>query len=309
MAPSLQSVLSSEYCGILRAVWGCGEGHDYVMSTESDQSPLLAENAWAVPWELSRRNTTRCCVTGNGVEADSAGPAGSPPEPQHGPARTAARQKAADLGTAFSTEEQSPPGQDVDGPTLQDVTSLLPPKCPLNGSPGKSLVWTRNPSYRSLIQSLQFLKSRQDCMVGEWENGGQQQQFSLRSEAWLSCRSQTLPRPLLSPDLRSAKGEVGLVLCQLILLLGAQRRSAIQSASLLPRGLVCPLGCPFCGKLQQTGKTRGGSPSEPCLGIEAIKVNEVRPLESLPLNRFQLWGEVSVPGFPESRGPEVVKPR
>ncbi|XP_072278710.1 zinc finger protein 276 [Pyxicephalus adspersus] len=34
--PSLQRVLSAQYCGIIRAVWGCGEGHDYIMETNSD---------------------------------------------------------------------------------------------------------------------------------------------------------------------------------------------------------------------------------------------------------------------------------
>ncbi|XP_063802014.1 zinc finger protein 276 isoform X2 [Pseudophryne corroboree] len=34
--PSLQRVLSRQYCGIIQAVWGCGQGHDYVMETDSD---------------------------------------------------------------------------------------------------------------------------------------------------------------------------------------------------------------------------------------------------------------------------------
>ncbi|XP_069822173.1 zinc finger protein 276 isoform X2 [Dendropsophus ebraccatus] len=37
--PSLQEVLSTQYCGIIRAVWGCGEGHDYIMDTDSDLPP------------------------------------------------------------------------------------------------------------------------------------------------------------------------------------------------------------------------------------------------------------------------------
>ncbi|NXH16009.1 ZN276 protein, partial [Bucco capensis] len=52
MVPRLQSVLSSEYRGILRAVWGCGQGHDYVMDTASDCSALAAQRPWkgsAVP--------------------------------------------------------------------------------------------------------------------------------------------------------------------------------------------------------------------------------------------------------------------
>nr|XP_033796274.1 zinc finger protein 276 isoform X2 [Geotrypetes seraphini] len=49
--PDLQSVLSSQYCGIIRAVWGCGDGHDYVMATDSDCSTFLIENALSVKWE------------------------------------------------------------------------------------------------------------------------------------------------------------------------------------------------------------------------------------------------------------------
>ncbi|XP_018421986.1 PREDICTED: zinc finger protein 276 [Nanorana parkeri] len=34
--PSLQQVFSAQYCGIIRAVWGCEEGHDYIMEADSD---------------------------------------------------------------------------------------------------------------------------------------------------------------------------------------------------------------------------------------------------------------------------------
>uniref|UniRef100_A0A8C3BNQ5 ZAD domain-containing protein n=1 Tax=Cairina moschata TaxID=8855 RepID=A0A8C3BNQ5_CAIMO len=54
--PSLQSVLSSEYCGIIRAVWGCGDGHDYVMDTDSDCSTVLVDNALSVKREWSKDN-------------------------------------------------------------------------------------------------------------------------------------------------------------------------------------------------------------------------------------------------------------
>ncbi|CAH2324339.1 zinc finger 276 isoform X1 [Pelobates cultripes] len=41
--PSLQQVLSTQYCGIIRAVWGCNGGHDYIMEMDSDTnaSPTL----------------------------------------------------------------------------------------------------------------------------------------------------------------------------------------------------------------------------------------------------------------------------
>uniref|UniRef100_A0A8D0FGB3 ZAD domain-containing protein n=1 Tax=Strix occidentalis caurina TaxID=311401 RepID=A0A8D0FGB3_STROC len=55
-APSLRSVLSSEYCGIIRAVWGCGDGHDYVMDTDSDCSTVLVDNALSVKREWNKNN-------------------------------------------------------------------------------------------------------------------------------------------------------------------------------------------------------------------------------------------------------------
>uniref|UniRef100_A0A670YV59 Zinc finger protein 276 n=1 Tax=Pseudonaja textilis TaxID=8673 RepID=A0A670YV59_PSETE len=72
MAPSLQSVLSSKYCGIIRAVWGCAEGHNYIMSTDSDCSTLLVDSALAVQWELKDAPQH---VIGNGVASDNSGTA------------------------------------------------------------------------------------------------------------------------------------------------------------------------------------------------------------------------------------------
>uniref|UniRef100_A0A8B9BCR9 Zinc finger protein 276 n=1 Tax=Anser brachyrhynchus TaxID=132585 RepID=A0A8B9BCR9_9AVES len=68
--PSLQSVLSSEYCGIIRAVWGCGDGHDYVMDTDSDCSTVLVDNALSVKREWSKGTAQR--LTDNGAGADNA---------------------------------------------------------------------------------------------------------------------------------------------------------------------------------------------------------------------------------------------
>ncbi|XP_063103937.1 zinc finger protein 276 isoform X6 [Cavia porcellus] len=48
--PSLQRTLSSEYCGIIQAVWGCDQGHDYTMDTDSSCRAFLLDNALAVKW-------------------------------------------------------------------------------------------------------------------------------------------------------------------------------------------------------------------------------------------------------------------
>ncbi|XP_031197595.1 zinc finger protein 276 isoform X4 [Mastomys coucha] len=48
--PSLQRTLSSEYCGIIQAVWGCDQGHDFTMDTDSSCRALFLDNALAVKW-------------------------------------------------------------------------------------------------------------------------------------------------------------------------------------------------------------------------------------------------------------------
>ncbi|XP_060040967.1 zinc finger protein 276 isoform X2 [Erinaceus europaeus] len=48
--PSLQRTLSSEYCGILQAVWGCDQGHHYTMDTDANRGAFLLDNAVAVKW-------------------------------------------------------------------------------------------------------------------------------------------------------------------------------------------------------------------------------------------------------------------
>ncbi|KAG8563000.1 hypothetical protein GDO81_015894 [Engystomops pustulosus] len=44
-SPSLQQVLATQFCGIIRALWACGEGHDYVMGTEFELTPDVQHNA------------------------------------------------------------------------------------------------------------------------------------------------------------------------------------------------------------------------------------------------------------------------
>ncbi|KAM6430161.1 LOW QUALITY PROTEIN: zinc finger protein 276 [Liasis olivaceus] len=138
MAPSLQSVLSSEYCGIIRAVWSCEEGHSYIMHTDSDCSTLLVDSALAVQWELKKSVSQH--VTGNGVASDSPGAAVPPLQPQHSTARAAAGQQPADSGTALpasSAENLVPESQGL--PSLQDPLQEDLPQaiCPRTGSPGR----------------------------------------------------------------------------------------------------------------------------------------------------------------------------
>ncbi|XP_064016221.1 zinc finger protein 276 isoform X1 [Pogoniulus pusillus] len=113
--PSLQSVLSSEYCGIIRAVWGCAEGHDYVMDTDSDCSTVLLDKALAG----KREQGTARRLTDNGADNAEAVPA---PKPQHAPGRTPPCQQPANKGAASvppAVEAEPPLPQDRDSSHLQ----------------------------------------------------------------------------------------------------------------------------------------------------------------------------------------------
>ncbi|KFO31878.1 zinc finger protein 276 isoform X2 [Fukomys damarensis] len=70
--PSLQRTLSSEYCGIIQAVWGCNQGHDYTMDTDSSCRALLLDNALAVKWPWDKEVAPRL---NQNLEPDPAGAA------------------------------------------------------------------------------------------------------------------------------------------------------------------------------------------------------------------------------------------
>ncbi|XP_052541591.1 zinc finger protein 276 [Tympanuchus pallidicinctus] len=138
--PSLQSVLSSEYCGIIRAVWGCGDGHDYIMDTDSDCSTVLVDNALAVKREWNKNVAQR--LTDNG--ADNA-EAVSAPKAQHAPVRTTPCQQPANKGTTsvpLKLENEPAPDRDSSDSQLDNTASLqekaLPqPLSPLSSATGQ----------------------------------------------------------------------------------------------------------------------------------------------------------------------------
>ncbi|XP_028359855.1 zinc finger protein 276 [Phyllostomus discolor] len=73
--PSLQRTLSSEYCGVVQAVWGCDQGHDYTMDMDSSCGALLLDSALAVKWtwdkEVPPRLTHRRRSNPTGAAAPS----------------------------------------------------------------------------------------------------------------------------------------------------------------------------------------------------------------------------------------------
>ncbi|KAM4643065.1 zinc finger protein 276-like isoform 7-T7 [Amazona ochrocephala] len=141
-APSLQSVLSSEYCGIIRAIWGCGSGHDYIMDTDSYCSTVLVDSALSVKQEWNK--STAQHLTDNGAEADNA-KAVSAPKPQHAPVRTTPCQQPANEGTtSVPLNMKNEPLQNRDSfhsqldsmVSLQE-TVLLQPVSPLSNATGQ----------------------------------------------------------------------------------------------------------------------------------------------------------------------------
>ncbi|XP_068006853.1 zinc finger protein 276 [Melanerpes formicivorus] len=140
LVPSLQSVLSSEYCGIIRAVWGCAQGHDYVMDTDSDCSSLLLDTALAGKREQGAARR----LTDNGADDDQAVPT---PKPQHAPGRTPPCQQPANKGAASvpaEAEDEPPPPQDRDSSHLQlesiaalQEKVLSQPESPLSSAAGQ----------------------------------------------------------------------------------------------------------------------------------------------------------------------------
>ncbi|NXW94603.1 ZN276 protein, partial [Alopecoenas beccarii] len=138
--PSLRSVLSSEYCGIIRAVWGCGDGHDYVMDTDSDCSTVLVDNALSVKREWNKSAAQH--LTDNGADSTEAV---SAPKAQHAPVRTTPCQQPANKGTTsepLNVENELPQNRDSSHLQLDSAASVqeqaLPqPVSPLSGATGQ----------------------------------------------------------------------------------------------------------------------------------------------------------------------------
>ncbi|XP_061200117.1 zinc finger protein 276-like isoform X3 [Neopsephotus bourkii] len=142
--PSLQSVLSSEYCGIIRAIWGCSSGHDYIMDTDSYCSTVLVNSTLSVKQEWNKNKSTTQHLTDNGAEADNA-KAVSAPKPQHASVRTAPHQQPANKGTTsvpLNMKNESLQNRDsfhlqLDSMVSLQETALPQPASPLSSTTGQ----------------------------------------------------------------------------------------------------------------------------------------------------------------------------
>lgn len=127
--PSLQRTLSSEYCGIIQAVWGCDQGHDFTMDTDSSCRALLLDSALAVKWAWGKEMSPRLSQSS---ELNTTG---------------AASQLCQARGTQVGSETKTPPSVDVAllhshgdsvGPGIGPYTQ---PNLAPSEAPGKQYPW------------------------------------------------------------------------------------------------------------------------------------------------------------------------
>lgn len=96
--PDLQSMLSSQYCGIIRAVWGCREGHTYVLDTDSNCTTLLVDSALSA--KLNHDKSSEPHFTGNGASRDNSEAVSASRTP-HGPAQADVSQQPSNNETTL----------------------------------------------------------------------------------------------------------------------------------------------------------------------------------------------------------------
>lgn len=123
--PSLQRTLSSEYCGVIQAVWGCDQGHNYTVDTDSSCGALLLDSALAAKWTWDKEMVPRL------TQHRGCDPTGAAPQNSQGRATTA----RAETQTLPSTDAAQPP---ADGSPVGPVPGPLPqPSLPPSGAPGQ----------------------------------------------------------------------------------------------------------------------------------------------------------------------------
>ncbi|XP_033075330.1 zinc finger protein 276 isoform X1 [Trachypithecus francoisi] len=124
--PHLQRTLSSEYCGIIQAVWGCDQGHDYTMDTSSSCKAFLLDSALAVKWPWDKETAPRLPQHRGWNPGDA---------PQTSQGKGTGTPVGAETKILPSTDEARPPSDsDAVGPR-----SGFPPQpsLPLCGAPGQ----------------------------------------------------------------------------------------------------------------------------------------------------------------------------
>ncbi|XP_036087087.1 zinc finger protein 276 isoform X3 [Rousettus aegyptiacus] len=123
--PSLQRTLSSEYCGVIRAVWGCDQGHDYTMDADPSCRALLLDSTLAVKWTWDKEVVPRL------TQHRASSPVGAAPQSSWGRASAA----EAETETLPGVDTAHPPADGrLAGP---EPGPLPPPGLPPSGAAGQ----------------------------------------------------------------------------------------------------------------------------------------------------------------------------
>ncbi|XP_047649499.1 zinc finger protein 276 isoform X2 [Phacochoerus africanus] len=120
--PSLQSTLPSEYCGVVQAVWGCGQGHGYTMDAGSRCGALLLDGALGVRWTWDKEKAPWLS------QHRGASSTGAAPQSSQGRVTAAGTKMPPTMDTARPPSDGDPVGP---GPGPPPEPSLPP-----SGAPG-----------------------------------------------------------------------------------------------------------------------------------------------------------------------------
>lgn len=124
--PSLQRTLSSEYCGVIQAVWGCDQGHNYTMDADPSCGALLLDSALAVKWTWDKETAPRL------TQHQRSNPTGATPPRSQGGTTTAwpETETLSNMDVVQPPSDGSPVGP---GPSPLPHSSLSP-----SGASGRS---------------------------------------------------------------------------------------------------------------------------------------------------------------------------
>ncbi|XP_032320548.1 zinc finger protein 276 [Camelus ferus] len=121
--PGLQRTLSSEYCGIIQAIWGCDQGHAYTMDADSSCGALLLDSALGVKWTWDKETALRL------TQHRGSSPPGAAPQSSQDRATVAETGMLPSTDTAPSPADGDPVGPGP-GPPPQPIL-------PASGAPGQ----------------------------------------------------------------------------------------------------------------------------------------------------------------------------
>ncbi|KAM4612475.1 zinc finger protein 276 [Discoglossus pictus] len=143
--PNLQKVLSKQYFGIIRAVWRCGGGHDYIMDTDPDCSLSIKQEPEKI--DVQKRSSKRT----HGIRAKPV----TAPSGYSIPDRTDTTPPLPDTGGAGSHSPQSrSPALPLDAQVSPENDQSSPVDTPLSSEDPQASVVESQTSHEDLQASI-----------------------------------------------------------------------------------------------------------------------------------------------------------